>query len=344
MIYFNNLISWLIYLFNLRLIVSKPQPRPYSNAFNNYYSPSDYHNYDDISQITSETQKGYSNSLFNNLVDHYGCEQRLYHEPILSRAARCTNDPANIRKLLAQPNLKSKLNEKEDYYKTTPLHIAAMYQDKKPYEVTKELILNGANITSKNDEFNRTPVICAGENINGGVATLKALLEDYTKYRQDIENYKKIEELNKLKQLEKFNKLSDQEREKLKKINNQTKKRNAGPSEKVLQIVRAEELKLSPDDHYFTQKSMLLDTDINGNNIYHTAAAMGNYRILKFLKRDFKEVTLLAAVVVGWRQESNFHTLVKICSSVLIFFRLFSDPTCFHLSEIILITHLLKTR
>ena len=67
------------------------------------------------------------------------CEENMFNEPVLFRAARCAETPQTIRVLLHKDYYKRQLNVKNDFYQKTPLHIAAE-QHQWPWGIIRELI------------------------------------------------------------------------------------------------------------------------------------------------------------------------------------------------------------
>lgn len=167
----------------------------YSKAYRDYGSYKD-DNYNQDSAYDDSINKVQNHQLNNINFEMDDCEPMPFHEPLICRAARCAIDTASIRKILAQPSQKNKLNEVADYYQMTPLHVSAAYQTNNPYPIVRELILMGANISSKGALDRRTPVIETGTNRYGGKEAIRALLEDYTSYRRLIEHHARIKDLS----------------------------------------------------------------------------------------------------------------------------------------------------
>lgn len=100
------------------------------------------------------------------------CEEELFNEPVLSRAARC-GGPAAIRTLLQKKIYRAQVNTASTYYRQTPLHVAA-YSHPNAKGIIPELLNNGASPFSQEDTDRRTPVMLAAYNPDG-VSTFKAL-------------------------------------------------------------------------------------------------------------------------------------------------------------------------
>ena len=258
-------------------------PQDYYKAYDDYADQRLPYDYD------TAYDERHSQHFSNNIVFR-DCPENLFHEPVLSRAARCASLPSNIRKLLAQDAVKKTLNERSDYYSTTPLHVAAIYQNKNPYAIVKELIVLGADVHSRNDARNRTPVIAAGENVDAGIPTIKALLEDYTKYKQIKERYEYLEknatDADKMELAQSYNFDS---------YNKKSLRDTGKVANNKVEVIGAAEQKFST--HYQMIKTYLTDVDDQNNTVYHVAAECRNYQLCQYLKDTYPDISVISALV-----------------------------------------------